>query len=179
MIACENYDHTKKYQVNIPPSPNLKTMAAIYLYPSLCLFEGTVVSVGRGTDKPFQQWGHPAFEGKAKYSFTPETTVGASKPMYEGKPCYGELIAENDREALRKNEDIFNLKWLIQAYQWYPDKDKFFNSNNFFDKLAGTAKLQQQIKSGMKHDDIRDTWMKDNEAFMKIRKKYLLYTDFN
>ncbi len=179
VITCENYDHTKKYQVSIPPSPNLKTMAAIYLYPSLCLFEGTVVSVGRGTDKPFQQWGHPAFEGKAKYSFTPVSTVGASKPMYEGKECFGELIAEADKEALRKNEDIFNIKWLIEAYQWYPDKEHFFNSNNFFDKLAGTGKLQQQIKSGMKHDDIRDTWIKDNEAFMKIRKKYLLYADFN
>ncbi len=179
VIPCANYDHTKKYQISIPPSPNLKTMAAIYLYPSLCLFEGTVVSVGRGTDMPFQQWGNPLFKGKSKYSFTPESTVGASKPMYEGKECYGELVAQADNEALRKNEDIFNIKWLIQAYQWYPDKEAFFNSNNFFDKLAGTAKLQQQIKSGMKDDDIRDTWIKGNDAFMKIRKKYLLYADFN
>lgn len=178
VIPCNNYDHTKKYQLPVPPSPNLKTMAAIYLYPSLCLFEGTVVSVGRGTDKPFQQWGHPEFEGKSKYSFTPRSTTGASKPLLEGKECFGKLVADTDKEALAQNEDIFNIKWLIQAYNWYPNKDEFFLSNNFVDKLAGTHKLQQQIKDGVKEDKIRYSWEKDIEAFKKIRKKYLLYKDF-
>ncbi len=178
VIPCNNYDHTKKYHLPVPPSPNLKTMPAIYLYPSLCLFEGTVVSVGRGTEMPFQQWGHPAFAGKAKYSFTPRSTTGASKPMLEGKECFGKLVAETDKEALIQNEDIFNIKWLIQAYNWYPNKEEFFNSNNFFDKLAGTKKLQQQIKDGVKEDKIRASWDKDVDAFRVIRKKYLLYKDF-
>lgn len=178
IIGCNNYDHTKKYTLPVPPSPNLKTMAAIYLYPSLCLFEGTVVSVGRGTDMPFQQWGNPEFAGKSKYSFTPRSTTGASKPMYEGKECFGKLVAETEKEALMQNEDIFNIKWLIQAYNWYPNKDEFFNSNNFFDKLAGTKKLQQQIRDGVKEDKIRAGWEKEVDAFRKIRKKYLLYKDF-
>lgn len=178
VIPCNNYDHTKKYILPVPPSPNLKTMAAIYLYPSLCLFEGTVVSVGRGTEMPFQQWGNPEFAGKTKYSFTPRSTTGASKPVLEGKECFGKLVAETDKEALNQNEDIFNIKWLIQAYNWYPNKDEFFNSNNFFDKLAGTKKLQQQIKDGVKEDKIRANWEKEVDAFQKIRKKYLLYKDF-
>jgi uncharacterized protein YbbC (DUF1343 family) len=178
VVPCDNYDHNTRFSLPVAPSPNLKNMAAIYLYPSLCLFEGTVISVGRGTDKPFQQWGHPDLKGKAKYSFTPQSTTGASKPLYEGKECFGELVADSDKEAMRKNEDIFNIKWLLRAYEWYPDKDKFFNSNSFFNKLAGTAELQKQIKAGMTENQIRDTWDKDIDAFLKIRKKYLLYDDF-
>jgi uncharacterized protein YbbC (DUF1343 family) len=178
VIPCENYDHTRKYALPVAPSPNLKTMAAIYLYPSLCLFEGTVVSVGRGTDKPFQQWGHPEYKDKAKYSFTPQSTAGASKPMYEGRECYGVLVAEDAKEALRKNEDIFNIKWLIQAYNWYPEKEKFFNDNNFFEKLAGTKDLRRQITEGMREEKIRASWEKDIDSFMQIRRKYLLYRDF-
>ena len=178
VVSCENYDHQTLYSLPVPPSPNLKTMAAIYLYPSLCLFEGTVISVGRGTDKPFQQWGHPDLGEKSEYSFTPHSTTGASKPLYEGKECYGQLVAETDKEALRKNESIFNIKWLLKAYNWYPDKENFFNASNFFDKLAGTAELQKQIRQGMTEREIRDSWNKDIDTFMKIRKKYLLYNDF-
>ena len=178
IIPCDNYDHTRKYELPVAPSPNLKNMAAIYLYPSLCLFEGTVVSVGRGTDKPFQQWGHPDFKEEANYSFTPKSTTGASKPLYEGKTCYGELVATSEKEALRKNEDLFNIQWLLKAYQWYPEKGKFFNSNNFFDKLAGTQELRQQILQGMKEKNIRRSWEDDIAAFIQVRRKYLLYKDF-
>ncbi|MBL7719913.1 MAG: DUF1343 domain-containing protein [Flavipsychrobacter sp.] len=178
VIECAHYDHTRKYALPVAPSPNLKTMAAIYLYPSLCLFEGTAISVGRGTDRPFQQWGHPELSGEASHSFTPESTTGASKPMYEGKKCFGVLIAETDKGALEKNGDRFNLSWLIQAYQWFPDKNKFFNNNNFFEKLAGTTELRRQIQSGMSEEQIRATWQNDLAAFRKVRKKYLLYKDF-
>lgn len=178
VIECAHYDHTRKYALPVAPSPNLKTMAAIYLYPSLCLFEGTAISVGRGTDRPFQQWGHPELSGEANHSFTPESTTGASKPMYEGKKCFGVLIAETDKGALEKNGDRFNLSWLIQAYQWFPDKNKFFNNNNFFEKLAGTTELRRQIQSGMSEEQIRATWQNDLAAFRKVRKKYLLYKDF-
>lgn len=176
IITCKNYDHTKKYDLPIAPSPNLKTMAAVYLYPSLCFFEGTVVSVGRGTDQPFQQWGHPLFASKTKYSFTPKATIGASKPLYEDKQCYGELLATDSQKALLLINNQINLDWLIQAYNWYPEKDKFFN--NFFEKLAGTNDLKKQIEAGKTATEIRASWQKDLDAFKKIRKKYLLYKDF-
>ncbi len=176
VINCDNYDHAMKYALPVAPSPNLKAMAAIYLYPSLCLFEGTVVSVGRGTDKPFQQWGNPEFKDKAIYSFTPTSTVGASKPMLEGKECYGKLCAADEKEALNKIKGQLNLEWLVQAYKWYPDKDRFFT--DFFEKLAGTNQLREQIDNGLTAAEIRDSWQKDIEAFKKTRKKYLLYPDF-
>jgi len=176
VIPCAAYDHSKKYHLPVSPSPNLKNMAAIYLYPSLCFFEGTVVSVGRGTEKPFQQWGHPAFKSRSDYFFIPKTMTGASKPMYEGQKCYGQLIAEDPEAALRDINGGMNLDWLIKAYQWYPEKGKFFN--NFFEKLAGTDKLQKMIEKGMTAAAIKASWQKDITAFKEVRKKYLLYPDF-
>ncbi|MGN6568926.1 MAG: exo-beta-N-acetylmuramidase NamZ family protein [Flavipsychrobacter sp.] len=176
VIPCLHYDHTKKYALRYPPSPNLKTMAAVYLYPSLCFFEGTVVSVGRGTDFPFQQWGHPAFIGKADYSFTPEPNVGSSKPPYEGKACYGKFVAHNKAEALAAINGQLSLEWLIQAYSWYPEKDKFFNK--FFESLAGSKTLRTDIEQGKSATEIRVSWLKDLRYFKAIRKKYLLYPDF-
>lgn len=181
VIACDRYDHTKKYQLKYPPSPNLKTMTAVYLYPSLCFFEGTVVSVGRGTDIPFEHWGAPEFEGKTNYSFTPQSREGATKPMYEGKKCWGVSVADNSTESLTSinNEFIINklsLAWLIQAYDWYPEKEKFFN--NFFEKLSGNRSLRAQILAGKTEKQIHDSWQQDIKAFKKIRKKYLLYRDF-
>jgi len=176
VIPCSNYDHTSKYELPVPPSPNLKTMTAIYLYPSLCFFEGTQVSVGRGTDKPFQQWGNPEYRDKTVYSFTPKSTTGASKPMHEGKECYGKLCAVNAEEALNKINGQINLEWLVQAFKWYPEKDKFFTP--FFEKLAGTNQLREQIDEGLTAAEIRASWQNDIKAFKKIRKKYLLYPDF-
>ena len=176
VIPIDDYTHNTRYELPVAPSPNLKHQAAIYLYPSLCFFEGTVVSVGRGTEQPFQQWGHPAFEGKASYFFIPESTTGASKPMHEGKRCYGELWARDAEEALKMVDNRLQLKPLIQAYSWYPAKDKFFN--NFFDKLAGNSSLRQMIQQGKSEESIRESWQKDLEIFKKIRKKYLLYEDF-
>ena len=176
VIPCLYYDHSKRYFLPVAPSPNLKTMEAIYLYPSLCFFEGTVVSVGRGTDKPFQQWGHPAYKDKAEYSFTPKSTTGASKPMLEGKECSGELLATHPDKAYKLVDGKLNLSWLIKAYNWYPDKSKFFNA--FFTNLAGTKELRKQIESGMTEGQIRDTWQEELSQFKLIRKKYLLYKDY-
>lgn len=176
VISCKGYDHQTKYELPVSPSPNLKSMTAIYLYPSLCLFEGTVVSVGRGTDKPFQQFGHPDFKGKTEYSFTPMTKTGASKPPFENQTCYGMLVADNEASALKLLHNQFSLQWIIQAYQWYPDKAKFFN--NFFEKLAGTAELRQQIEAGKTEVEIRQSWQPKLNAFKTVRKKYLLYPDF-
>lgn len=176
VIPCSNYDHSKKYELPVPPSPNLRTMAAIYLYPSLCFFEGTPVSVGRGTDKPFQQWGHPAFKEKAGHFFVPKAVTGASKPLYEGQDCYGKLLARDAPEALEKTKGQINIEWLVQAYNWYPNKDKFFT--DFFEKLAGTTQLREQIDEGLTAAEIHASWQHDIDDFKKIRKKYLLYADF-
>ena len=145
VIKCSDYKHSDRYILPVAPSPNLRTMAAVYAYPSLCLFEGTVVSVGRGTELPFQQYGCPDFEGKYGYSFTPKSGPGAKTPPYEGKVCYGALIGENANEVLQKTNRMMNISWLMSAYTSYPDKEKFFTA--FFTKLSGTARLQQQIKS--------------------------------
>lgn len=173
VIPCRNWDHRKPYSLPVPPSPNLRTDAAVYLYPSLCLFEGTVVSVGRGTDKPFMQWGHPLFEGKTKESFRPASVVGATHPPYEGQTCYGRVLDQPGEASQRTG---FRLEWLLQAYQWYPDKDKFFT--DFFEKLAGTRLLRRQIQQGMTEQQIRSSWEPQLAQFKKIRKKYLLYRDF-
>jgi Uncharacterized protein conserved in bacteria len=149
-------------------------MAAIYLYPSLCFFEGTVVSLGRGTDKPFQQYGHPQLKGFS-YSFTPASVTGATNPPLKDKKCYGELVASDANTAYRMTENKLQLKWLIKAYQAFPNKDAFFN--NFFVKLAGTNTLQEQIKKGMSEEQIRDSWQPELEQFKTIRSKYLLYEE--
>jgi uncharacterized protein YbbC (DUF1343 family) len=176
VIKCINYDHTKKYELPVAPSPNLRTMAAVYAYPSLCLFEGTVVSVGRGTDLPFQQFGCPEFEGKYEYSFTPHSIEGAKNPPYENKPCYGAIVGTTADEVLQIINNRFCLKWLIKAYSDYPVKDKFFNT--FFIKLAGASKLMEEIKNNLPEKEITVTWQNDLYSFKKIRKKYLLYADF-
>lgn len=171
VITCAYWDHKTRYHLPVPPSPNLRTDNAINLYPSTCLFEGTVFSIGRGTNKPFEQWGHPDLKGKAPDSFRPESIIGARNPPFEGKTCYG--VDMSGKEA---GPYAFRLKWLIQAYQWFPEKEKFFN--NFFEKLSGTASLRKQIQQGMTEAAIRKSWQADLDEFKKIRKKYLLYPDF-
>jgi len=173
VIPCEGYSHADRYHLPVPPSPNLKTAAAVFCYPSLCLFEGTDISVGRGTGTPFEQWGHPAFKGKGTHSFTPVSMAGAAKPLHEGETCYGERMREDAHAA-----HCFTLMPLLQAYGWYPDKEKFFNGNNFFDKLAGNTSLRRQVAAGMTETAIRATWQQDLDRFRKIRRQYLLYPDF-
>jgi uncharacterized protein YbbC (DUF1343 family) len=174
VVKCENYDHKTFYELPVKPSPNLPNIRSIYLYPSLCFFEGTVVSVGRGTDTPFQIYGHPKHTA-GNYEFTPRPTSGASKPKHNGKGCNGYSMLDVSLEDLR-NEKRLNLSYLIDFYNAYPNKKGFFN--NFFKKLAGTTKLQQQIESGMSEDEIRATWVEGLDKFKAIRKQYLLYSDF-
>ncbi len=183
VIKCAGYTHDKKYKLPVAPSPNLRTMAAVYAYPALCLFEGTVVSVGRGTDLPFQQYGCPEFEGKFTYSFTPKSSKGAKNPLYQDKVCYGELVNLHDGdEAFQESailtflDNRYRLNWLIKAYNAYPDKKKFFN--DFFVKLTGNNSIAEQIKSGVSEKDIWAAWEKDLTVFKNVRKKYLLYKDF-
>ncbi|MEZ5016313.1 MAG: DUF1343 domain-containing protein [Flavipsychrobacter sp.] len=176
VIPCANYDHSKKYELPVSPSPNLRNMAAIYCYPSLCFFEGTVASVGRGTDMPFQQFGHPAYKGKTNYSFMPNIPFKGPQPKLAGERCYGQVIALNEQEANVMIRNSLRLTWLINAYNWYPEKDKFFNS--FFEKLVGNSALRKQIMDGVPETDIKASWQKDIDAFKEIRKKYLLYSDF-
>ncbi len=176
VVKCVNYTHSKKYELPVAPSPNLRTMAAVYAYPSLCLFEGTPVSVGRGTSLPFQQFGCPEFEGKFADTFTPRSTEGARNPPFENKLCYGEVVGHDAKEVLAKAGSRFRLSWLISAHNAYPAKEKFFTP--FFVKLCGTTSLQQQITAGLNEDAIRQSWKDDLKAFKKVRKKYLLYEDF-
>lgn len=177
IIPNKNYDHNSIYELPISPSPNLKNMTAIYLYPSLCLFEGTDVSVGRGTATPFQQFGSPNLRNYS-YSFIPKSMKGATSPMFMGKKCYGKMIATTPKEARKETQDLFQIRWLIDAYKNHTNKSKFFNSNNFFNKLAGNATLKQQIIAGKSASQIRQSWQPALDNFKKIRKQYLLYKDF-
>ena len=174
VIKVQNYTHNSYYRLPVPPSPNLPNMNAIELYPSLCFFEGAIISVGRGTDKPFQVIGHPGF-ADGNYSFTPVDIPGvAMNPKYEGKVCNGfDLSGYADTIIFERRLD---LRWLIQMYKYFQGKDDFFNS--FFDKLAGTDKLRKQIISGLPEKEIRESWKPGLTKFNKVRKKYLLYPDF-
>jgi len=175
VISVKNYDHSNFYILPVKPSPNLNNMNAIYLYPSLCLFEGTVVSVGRGTNLPFLLLGHPLLEN-ADTSFTPHSIPGMSQePPYKNQICYGYNLGEFATSILRTDEKL-NLFWLIDLYNRLSTKTKFFN--DFFDKLAGNDELRKQIITGKSEEEIRKSWTNDLLKFKKIRKKYLLYPDF-
>ena len=177
VVPCTNYDHSKRYRLPVAPSPNLRNMAAVYAYPSLCLFEGTPVSLGRGTDKPFQQFGAPAFKSAYRYGFVPRAVPGASAPLYANDSCYGQIVAASPEDALGEINNRLQLRWLMDAYRHYPADSSFFKP--FFDKLAGTSKLKQQIMSGITETDIRNSWQPAIINFRSIRAKYLLYPDFH
>lgn len=166
VIPCSYYNRKMTYSLPVKPSPNLPNDQSINLYASLCLFEGTNVSVGRGTEKQFQVYGSP-FLPKSDFSFTPIPNLGAKEPLYKNKLCYGE-----DLTSISKVGKL-ELKWLIKAYNTTLDKSKFFNS--FFTKLAGTKKLQQQIENGFSEEEIRKSWEKGLDDFKNMRKKYLIY----
>lgn len=169
IIKVENYDHQKSYAPPIPPSPNLRDLSAIYLYPSLCLFEGTPISVGRGTDFPFKVFGHPLI--KSTFLFIPSPKQGATLPLLNGQKCYGTSFL-NESEADLKTMG-FSLKYLIESYQAFPNKETFFN--DFFNKLAGNSDLAKQIKEGKTEAEIRESWQNDLNQYKLIRAKYLLY----
>jgi uncharacterized protein YbbC (DUF1343 family) len=149
-------------------------MQSVYLYPSLCFFEGTAVSLGRGTSKPFQQFGHPSFP-KDGYQFTPVSTHGSHKPPLMDQLCYGYDLSSIS--VLKETRGQISLKWLLLAYQLFPTKDSFFLATNYIDKLAGSDQLKNQIKKGFSEDEIRQSWQPALENFRQIRKKYLLYAE--
>lgn len=174
IIPNTNYSHKMYYSLTIPPSPNLRTPLSIDFYPSLCWFEGTPVSVGRGTDRPFEIIGFPEYSDTS-FSFTPRVIKGVSdNPPYKGIKCYGINKDNLIKDCLFSWANLeISLKILIDMYNAYPNKDKFFQP--FFDKLAGTKELKEQIQRGDTEEDIRNYWQKDLEEFKKIREKYLLY----
>lgn len=168
IAPCLNYNKNMSYSLPVRPSPNLPNDKSINLYASLCFFEGTNVSLGRGTEKQFQIYGSP-FLPNNSFSFIPKPNFGSKDPLHNGKVCYG--------EDLSNAPDVkgIELKWLLKAYNNTTDKSKFFIP--FFSKLAGTKKLQQQIEDGMNQDEIKRTWTNGIETFKKTRAKYLIYTE--
>jgi uncharacterized protein YbbC (DUF1343 family) len=184
VIKCKNYDHKTKYELPVRPSPNLPTIQSIYLYPSTCFFEGTVLSEGRGTDKQFQVFGHPSLP-KNLYPFTPNPNEGAKSSKLYGQVCYGWNLSGTPEEVLAKVDNRIQLKWLLEAYRLFPEKDKFFlqpksgkMEESFFTKLSGNNELWQQIVAGKTEEEIRKSWEPKLSEFKQIRKKYLLYEDF-
>lgn len=177
VIKCQNYNHNSKYILPVMPSPNIKTMQSIYLYPSTCLIEGTVLSEGRGTDAPFQMFGHPSLP-KNLYSFTPKPNEGAKSSKCFYQQCYGWYISGTNEEVLKKVGGKIQLKYLLDAYKLFPGKDSFFLKNNFINRLAGNDELIQQVKKGKTESEIKKSWEPALGNFKAVRKKYLLYTDF-
>lgn len=172
VIPLGNYNRKAIYELSVKPSPNLPNWESVYLYPSLCFFEGTTVSVGRGTDKPFQVYGHPSMN--EDFVFIPRQAEGRRAPLLCDKECHGENLTDY-AQNYKSNKAEINLEWLINAYKQLKDDEKFFN--NFFIKLSGTRELQEQIEKGLSAEEIRDSWKEDIEKYKKTRKKYLLYKE--
>lgn len=172
VIPCKNYTHQTRYDLPVAPSPNLPNMKSVYLYPSLCYFEATPVSLGRGTDKPFQIFGHPAMKGY-DFSFTPESRPGAKNPPQLGQTCYGRNLSQlEDSDIWARKID---LSYLIEAYNAVNMGDKFFTS--FFEKLVGVDYVREMIEQGKTAAEISQMWQGDVEKFKKQRRKYLLYKE--
>jgi uncharacterized protein YbbC (DUF1343 family) len=187
IIKCKNYDHNSYYELPIKPSPNLPNMQSVLLYTSFCFFEGTEVSLGRGTDKPFQIYGAPSFPNTLPYSFTPVSTPGAKNPPLKDRLCYGYDLSNIAIDITKKENRQINLSYILNAYKMYPNKDSFFlrpkkgnpaTTDYFFNKLAGNDKLMWQIMNNKTEAEIRKSWEPGITAFKKVRKKYLLYKDF-
>lgn len=173
VVSCLNYDHSTEYTLPIIPSPNLPNQTSIYLYPSLCFFEGTIVSIGRGTEFPFQVYGHPEYNGA--FSFTPEPISGASlNPKWKNTMCSGVDLRENGILSIFTNP-VLQIEWLIDIYNNLGRPDDFFTS--YFDTLAGSADLRERIIEGQTSEEIRQSWLEELSDFMLVRKKYLLYGD--
>lgn len=172
IVPCKGYTHRTRYRLPIAPSPNLRTMTAVYLYPSMCYFEATPVSLGRGTDRPFMIYGHPDMTDRS-FSFTPRSLPGAKNPPQLGKLCHGvDLSGIADEDAIAQG---INLEYLIDAYRDLNIGDKFFTS--FFERLIGRGDIRKMIESGMSADEIKATWADDVARFRDQRRPYLLYEE--
>ena len=172
VVRCKNYTHASRYHLPIAPSPNLRTMRAIYLYPSICYFEATPVSLGRGTDFPFEVYGHPTMKGRT-FEFTPRSVAGAKNPPQLNKKCHGvDLRSLDEEEIIAKGID---LEYLIDAYRDLGMGDSFFRS--FFEKLIGRGDIRKMIESGKSADEIKASWGADVEKFKSQRRPYLLYPE--
>ena len=171
VIGCKNYSRKMKYDMKVPPSPNLKSAISVALYPSLCFFEATTVSVGRGTERPFEVIGHPLFPSSLGYNFMPSPNIGAKNPLWENRICNGLDLTSRAQTHLF---DI-NLEWLIEAKKFLGDTVEFINQPHFFDRLAGTSELRRQLYEGWTAREIRNSWRPGIQEFRKIRAKYLLY----
>jgi len=180
IIPVANYDHNMPYTLPVRPSPNLNTQQSILLYPSLCLFEGTIISQGRGTPFPFTVLGSPALKDTYHFSFNPVSIPGMSEtPLHMNETCYGIDLRSYDISELRRTKRI-NIQWMIDMYQAYPDKDKFFdrtqsNQMGNIDQLAGTYEFRKQIIAGKSVREIQDSWEPALSQYKTMRKKYLLY----
>ena len=180
IIRVKNYAHDMDYTLPVSPSPNLNTQQSVLLYPSLCLFEGTIISQGRGTYFPFTVLGSPKLKGIYTFSFTPVSIPGKSEtPLHQNEVCYGLDLRNYDTREIRKEGKI-NIRWMIELYKAYPDKEKFFDRTQSkqmgsIDGLAGTTQFKQQIIAGTSEEDIRKSWEPGLSEYKKMRKKYLLY----
>ncbi|MDB4835000.1 DUF1343 domain-containing protein [Cyclobacteriaceae bacterium] len=171
IVKCQNYNHKTPYSLPIKPSPNLPNEQAIKLYPSLCLFEATEVSIGRGTTKPFQLVGSPTGVKTSDFTFTPKSMTGATNPKHKNVLCHGFDLSKNKSDSL-------SFKYLLVFYHNSANKEKFFTQPSFFNKLAGTDTLIQQIKAGKTWEEIKNSWEPQLQEYLTLRKKYLLYQDF-
>lgn len=169
VIPIKDYNRNAIYELPVKPSPNLPNWESVYLYPTLCFFEGSIVSLGRGTETPFQVYGHPDMRGS--YTFTPKSTSGASKPLLEGQRCRGENLVEYAHDYVHNTNEL-HLEWIIQAYQQLKGKDFFID---YFRLLAGDKQLRRDIENGKSADEIRASWKSDLESFKAMREKYLMY----
>ncbi len=182
IVKIANYNHSLPYDLPVNPSPNLNTQQSILLYPSMCLFEGTMINYGRGTYMPFTVLGAPELKGKYEFSFKPAGITGMSEdPLYKDSVCYGIDLRKYDTGILRKTGRI-NLSWLIEMYNAFPDKAKFFDHTlhpavGEFNFRSGNATLKEQIIAGVPEEEIRKSWEPGLNEFRKMRKKYLLYPD--
>lgn len=170
IIPCENYTHNYRYRLPIKPSPNLPNQQSILLYPSLCLFEGTKISIGRGSNTPFQVMGSPDLKGKYEFHFTPKPSIGASRPKLNGEKCFGVDLTQVPTPK-------FSVKYVTQLFSQSPDG--FFTSPSFFDKLAGTDQIRKGILAGKTYYEIEKSWSQDLQEYLTLRKQYLLYPDFD
>ena len=171
VVRCKNYTHQTRYTLPIAPSPNLRSMQAIYLYPSTCLFEGTICALGRGTEYPFEMYGHPNF--KSDFSFTPRSIEGAKNPKYLNQVCYGVDLRQIPHEEIIAKG--FDLEYIIDAYNRAGVGNDFFKG--FFEKLVGVDYVRTMIIEGRSADEIKAKWQGDVEKFKVLRRKYLLYKE--
>ncbi|KPM50133.1 exo-beta-N-acetylmuramidase NamZ family protein [Jiulongibacter sediminis] len=173
VIKCQGYDHNSEYSLPVKPSPNLPNDQSVYLYPSICLFEPTQISVGRGTNTQFQVIGGPD-ASLGEYSFTPVDMPGANNPVNEGIKCYGKDLTDIDAKNLG-----FDLTYLFDFYQNFSNKKDFFTNSRFFNLLAGNSWIQEELVAGKSLEEVEARWQSDLNKFKETRKKYLLYSDFN